>query len=64
MRDETVDVGRAYFKYRAAIPTLTSIAETRHSKETPNNVIGGGGLAAEAQLLTVARLEAVHIGGI
>jgi len=27
-------------------------------------VSGGGGLAAEAQLLTVARLEAVYIGGI
>jgi hypothetical protein len=33
-------------------------------RETPNNVSGGGGLAAEAQLLTVARLEAVYIGGI
>src|SRR3954466_1768122 len=33
-------------------------------RETPNNVSGGGGLAAEGQLLTVARLEAVYIGGI
>ena len=33
------------------------------AKETPNNVSGGGGLAAEAQLFTVARLEAVYIGG-
>jgi len=32
-------------------------------RETPNNVSGGGGLAAEARLLTVARLEAVYIGG-
>jgi hypothetical protein len=31
-------------------------------KGTPNNVSGGGGLAAEAQLLTVARLEAGYIG--
>jgi hypothetical protein len=36
----------------------------RQVRETPNNVSGGGGLAAEAQLLTVARLEAVYIGGI
>jgi hypothetical protein len=41
------------------------LQQMRHSlRGTPNNVSGGGGLAAEAQLLTVARLEAVYIGGI
>jgi len=29
--DETVDVGRAYFKHRASIPTLTAVPETRHT---------------------------------
>ena len=32
------------------------------SKETPNKVDGGGGLATEAYLLTAACLEAVWVG--
>ena len=34
MRDQAVYVGRAYFKHRAPIPTLTAVPETRHSNCT------------------------------
>ena len=32
MRDQAVDVGSAYFKHRAPIPTLTALPETGHTK--------------------------------
>ena len=39
MRDQAVYVGRAYFKHRASIPTLTAIPETRHTN-SPGPLLG------------------------
>ena len=32
VRDESLYIGRRYFKHRAPIPTLTAVPETRHTK--------------------------------